>query len=84
MMGGGVHSKCWTFRNLVHNVYPEIFSNMMSNCENLHSCISKNLWMNSLKAMTTIPKKTMEEFFKTKGITVYAKDPHSVAKVILA
>jgi hypothetical protein len=42
------------------------------------------LWINSLKAATTIRENIVGAFFKRKGITVYANDPHYVAKVVLA
>jgi len=39
--------------------------------------------MNSFKAATTIRENIVGEFFKVKGITMYAKDPHSVTEVAL-
>jgi hypothetical protein len=38
--------------------------------------------MNSLKVVITILEKTAGAFFKPNGITLYAKDPHSVIKVV--
>ncbi len=39
---------------------------------------SNHLCLNSWKTATTILENTASAFFKPKGITVYAKEPHSV------
>lgn len=44
---------------------------------------SKNLWMNSLNATMTMCEKIIDAFLSLKGITIYWKNPHSVAKFVL-
>jgi hypothetical protein len=45
---------------------------------------SRNLWINSLNVATTIRENIAREFFNLKGMIVYAKDPHSVVKVVFS
>jgi hypothetical protein len=42
---------------------------------------SRNLWIKSLKVVTTIQEKIAGELFKPKGMTIYINNPHSGTKV---